>query len=55
MQVGVRLAAWTLTRGPEPNGWWVRDKEHGFQFKAKILKTIPPSYGGAGVIENLIS
>jgi exodeoxyribonuclease V alpha subunit len=24
-------------------GWWVRDKEHGVQFKAKILKTIPPT------------
>jgi exodeoxyribonuclease V alpha subunit len=24
-------------------GWWVRDKEHGLQFKAKILKTIPPT------------
>jgi exodeoxyribonuclease V alpha subunit len=25
------------------DGWWVRDKEHGLQFKAKILKTIPPT------------
>ena len=24
-------------------GWWVRDKEHGLQFKAKVLKTIPPT------------
>jgi exodeoxyribonuclease V alpha subunit len=24
-------------------GWWVRDKEHGLQFKAKILKTVPPT------------
>ena len=24
-------------------GWWVRDKEHGLQFKAKMLKTIPPT------------
>jgi exodeoxyribonuclease V alpha subunit len=24
-------------------GWWVRDKEHGLQFKAKILKAIPPT------------
>ena len=25
------------------DGWWVRDKEHGLQFKARILKTIPPT------------
>jgi exodeoxyribonuclease V alpha subunit len=25
------------------DGWWVRDKEHGLQFKAKILKTTPPT------------
>ena len=24
-------------------GWWVREKEHGLQFKAKMLKTIPPT------------
>ena len=24
-------------------GWWVRDKEHGLQFKAKVLKTVPPT------------
>jgi len=24
-------------------GWWVRDKQHGLQFKAKILKTVPPN------------
>src|ERR1700738_2930392 len=24
-------------------GWWVRDKEHGLQFKAKALKTVPPT------------
>src|SRR5258708_13422361 len=23
-------------------GWWVRDKEHGLQFKATTLKTVPP-------------
>jgi exodeoxyribonuclease V alpha subunit len=22
-------------------GWWVRDKEHGLQFKAASLKTVP--------------
>src|SRR5258707_6194074 len=24
-------------------GWWVRDKEHGLQFKAKALNTVPPN------------
>jgi exodeoxyribonuclease V alpha subunit len=24
-------------------GWWVRDKEHGLQFKASTLKTVPPT------------
>jgi exodeoxyribonuclease V alpha subunit len=24
-------------------GWWVRDKEHGLQFKATIMKTVPPT------------
>src|SRR6201984_2066980 len=24
-------------------GWWVRDKEHGLQFKTKVLKTVPPT------------
>jgi exodeoxyribonuclease V alpha subunit len=24
-------------------GWWVRDKEHGLQFKASIMKTVPPT------------
>jgi exodeoxyribonuclease V alpha subunit len=24
-------------------GWWVRDKEHGLQFKAKVLKAVPPN------------
>jgi hypothetical protein len=31
-------------------GWWVRDKEHGLQFKAKILKTIPPTTRGGVVL-----
>jgi exodeoxyribonuclease V alpha subunit len=22
--------------------WWVRDKEHGLQFKATTMKTVPP-------------
>src|SRR5713226_1640316 len=24
-------------------GWWVRDKEHGLQFKAAMMKTVPPT------------
>jgi exodeoxyribonuclease V alpha subunit len=24
-------------------GWWVRDKQHGLQFKAKVLKAVPPN------------
>src|ERR1700751_511328 len=24
-------------------GWWIRDKEHGLQFKARVLKTVPPT------------
>jgi exodeoxyribonuclease V alpha subunit len=24
-------------------GWWMRDKEHGLQFKATIMKTVPPT------------
>ena len=24
-------------------GWWVRDKQHGLQFKARILRTVPPN------------
>ena len=24
-------------------GWWVKDKEHGLQFKASTLKTVPPN------------
>jgi hypothetical protein len=27
----------------EAEGWWVKDKEHGLQFKATLMKTIPPS------------
>jgi len=23
-------------------GWWVRDKEHGLQFKAQVLRATPP-------------
>jgi exodeoxyribonuclease V alpha subunit len=31
--VGERLTA---------EGWWVRDKQHGLQFKAKALKAVQP-------------
>ena len=24
-------------------GWWIRDKEHGLQFKATMTKTMPPT------------
>lgn len=24
-------------------GWWVRDKQHGLQFKARLLRTVPPN------------
>ena len=24
-------------------GWWVRDREHGLQFKASVMKTVPPT------------
>ena len=24
-------------------GWWIRDKEHGLQFKATVLKAVPPT------------
>jgi exodeoxyribonuclease V alpha subunit len=26
-------------------GWWVRDKEHGLQFKAQVLRAVPPTTG----------
>jgi exodeoxyribonuclease V alpha subunit len=39
-------------------GWWVRDKEHGLQFKAITLKTVPPTtaegierYLGSGLVK----
>ena len=41
-------------------GWWVRDKEHGLQFKAKFLKAIPPTtsegverYLGGGFVKGV--
>jgi len=41
-------------------GWWVRDKEHGLQFKATTMKTVPPStaegierYLGSGLVKGI--
>src|SRR5712692_8991990 len=41
-------------------GWWVRDKEHGLQFKARSLKTVPPTtaegierYLGSGLVKGI--
>ena len=41
-------------------GWWVRDKQHGLQFKATILKTVPPTttegierYLGSGLVKGI--
>jgi hypothetical protein len=28
-------------------GWWVRDKEHGLQFKASTIRTVPPKSQGS--------
>src|SRR5215469_9700775 len=35
----------TVTAGEwlEAEGWWVRDKEHGLQLKAQLMKTVPPT------------
>jgi exodeoxyribonuclease V alpha subunit len=42
------------------NGWWVRDKEHGLQFKATTMKTVPPTtadgierYLGSGLVKGI--
>ncbi len=41
-------------------GWWVRDKEHGLQFKATVLKAVPPTttegverYLGGGFVKGV--
>jgi len=41
-------------------GWWVRDKEHGLQFKARAMKTVPPTtaegierYLGSGLVKGI--
>jgi exodeoxyribonuclease V alpha subunit len=44
----------------EAEGWWVRDKEHGIQFKARLMKTVPPTtvegierYLGRGLVKGI--
>jgi len=34
----VTAGEWLVTEG-----WWVRDKEHGLQFKANTMTTVPPT------------
>ena len=41
-------------------GWWVRDKDHGLQFKATTMKTVPPTtaegierYLGSGLVKGI--
>jgi exodeoxyribonuclease V alpha subunit len=41
-------------------GWWIRDKEHGLQFKATAIKTVPPTtaegierYLGSGLVKGI--
>jgi len=41
-------------------GWWVRNKEHGLQFKATTMKTVPPTtaegierYLGSGLVKGI--
>jgi exodeoxyribonuclease V alpha subunit len=41
-------------------GWWVRDKQHGLQFKAVAMKTVPPTtvegierYLGSGLVKGI--
>jgi exodeoxyribonuclease V alpha subunit len=41
-------------------GWWGRDKEHGLQFKATTMKTVPPTtaegierYLGSGLVKGI--
>src|ERR1700747_1207945 len=42
------------------DGWWVREKDHGLQFKAPSLKTVPPTtaegierYLGSGLVKGI--
>ena len=41
-------------------GWWVRDKQHGSQFKANAMNTVPPTttegierYLGSGLVKSI--
>src|SRR6201987_477101 len=50
----------TAGEGLVAEGWWVRDKEHGLQFKATTLKTVPPTtaegierYLGSGLVKGI--
>jgi len=51
----VTAGEWLVTEG-----WWVRDKEHGLQFKASTMKTVPPTtahgierYFGSGLAKGI--
>jgi hypothetical protein len=42
------------------DGYWVRDREHGLQFKATMMKTVPPTtaegverYLGSGLVKGI--
>jgi exodeoxyribonuclease V alpha subunit len=42
------------------DGSWIRDKEHGLQFKAAMMKTVPPTtpegierYLGSGLVKGI--
>ena len=44
----------------EAEGWWVNDRKHGLQFKARMLRVIPPStldgierYLGSGMVKGI--
>src|SRR5262250_1210668 len=54
------LASVTAGEWLVAEGWWVRDKEHGLQFKASTMKTVPPTtvagierYLSSGLVEGI--
>src|SRR5947207_873403 len=54
------LASVTAGEWLSADGWWVRDKEHGLQFKATTMKTVPPTtaegierYLGSGLVKGI--
>ena len=54
------LASVTAGEWLVAEGWWIRDKEHGLQFKATIMKTVPPTtaegikrYLGSGLVKGI--